>query len=374
MPPPRPWDDEDDDATPYGLSKADALITGVSSALGRIRVTNDAVQVKCLAFAEREPLALVAAEDRVSIVDLKAKKRTGGLKGHDAPVSSGSISPDGATAVTGDRDGRVIVWDVAERQARWTHDIHDGTVTSLGLSPCGRYAVSGGTDGTVRLWRVKNGEEFELKRSRWQGPVRAVAFSPDGKDVLAGGEKVMLWDFETGGVDQRTDALPGGMGYVTFTPDGHHFAAAGAKEVRVFRWERETGHADLMLSVAPSQERQIFAATMAQGGEHLVTISSVVTAGPKHGGGLSGGEFVVAFLAVGVVGALIIDQAVKAGSSSGPTRTVAVEVWKIGNKERGCFFPIELPTKGRISMLASSKHKRLLVGTAEGVVELFAFL
>ena len=52
MPPPR-WEDEDEDPTPYGLSRSDALISGVDADLGRIRISNQPVQVKCLAIADR---------------------------------------------------------------------------------------------------------------------------------------------------------------------------------------------------------------------------------------------------------------------------------------------------------------------------------
>jgi len=105
-----------------------------------------------------------------------------------------------------------------------------------------------------------------------------------------------------------------------------------------------------------------------------VTISSVVTGGPKHGSGLSTGGFVVAFLAVGIVGAVIIDQAVKVGSSSGPSRTIAVEVWTIGNKERGSFSLSNCHRAGRISMLAHRSSTGYWLARQMDSCELFAFL
>src|SRR5262249_33835873 len=68
------------------------------------------------------------------------------------------------------------------------------------FSPDGRRAVSA-SPRAIRLWDVSTGREVR----RWgdaQGrdDFRAVAFSPDGKQVLSGGGNgtVKLWDVETG--------------------------------------------------------------------------------------------------------------------------------------------------------------------------------
>jgi WD40 repeat protein len=57
----------------------------------------------------------------------------------------------------------------------------------MSLSPNGRTLVTVGEDGTLRFWDIATGAaraaiDLDL------GPLRAVAFAPDGLTVVAGGD------------------------------------------------------------------------------------------------------------------------------------------------------------------------------------------
>ena len=69
--------------------------------------------------------------------------------------------------------------------------MHTATIWSLAVDPEGRFAVTGGADRTVRIWSASDGK---LLRTIWipvgpdpVGTIYAVAISPDGSTVVAGG-------------------------------------------------------------------------------------------------------------------------------------------------------------------------------------------
>ena len=95
------------------------------------------------------------------------------LHGHDAPLRSAALSPDGTQAVSGDEDGRLILWDVA------------------------------------------SGEE--LNRAEIGEPPHVLAFSGDGRMVAAGGApapdaRLHLWDTAGGAPPRTMQAVSPGVG------------------------------------------------------------------------------------------------------------------------------------------------------------------
>jgi WD40 repeat protein len=75
---------------------------------------------------------------------------------------------------------------------------HAGPVRGVAFSPDGKLVVSGGVDRTVRIFDVATGKPIDVL-SGHQDTVFAVAFSPDGK-ILASASAdrtVRLWDVAT---------------------------------------------------------------------------------------------------------------------------------------------------------------------------------
>lgn len=93
-----------------------------------------------------------------------------------------AFSPDGARLAVDERTGRLVVWDVATRQALWSADEAD--VSSLAFSPDGARLAAGSIGGkSVRVWDAATGALLHT----WTHPrfVTAVAFAPDGRHVAA---------------------------------------------------------------------------------------------------------------------------------------------------------------------------------------------
>ena len=76
---------------------------------------------------------------------------------------------------------------------------HRAAVQALAFSPDGRRALSGGEDHHLKLYDVESGKELRDLFAH-QGWVLSVAFCPDGTRALSGSQDktVKLWDLSEG--------------------------------------------------------------------------------------------------------------------------------------------------------------------------------
>ena len=199
--------------------------------------------------------------------------------GHNWWVWSAAFSADESRIVTASQDGTVIVWNTDTAEASPPFTGHSGPVYAAAFSPDGQYVVSGGYDDRVLIWRPADVRPFDYSLAVSGGtnpppkyraleghtaPVRAVAFSPNGKLILSAGHDntIKLWDFATG---HPIKSLRGHASWVrsaVFSPDGHWvlsgshdgsaklWSIAGYEEVRTFQSRVFVGHADAVLSAA----------------------------------------------------------------------------------------------------------------------------
>ena len=115
-------------------------------------------------------------------------------------------------------------------------------VESVAFSPDGKRIVSGGDDKTVRLWDATTGQPVGQPMTGHTGRVNSVAFSPDGKRILSGDDKtVRLWDATTGQpVGQPMTGHKYGVTSVAFSPDGKRIVS-GSDDGTVRLWSADTG-------------------------------------------------------------------------------------------------------------------------------------
>ena len=161
----------------------------------------------------------------------------------NGPVTALACAPDGKTAASGGRDGRVRFWSVPDGRALAVLDGHTKTVTGLAFSPDGRHLASCSTDGTVRFWDTAAPDRTPARTvDPRAGPVSQVAFTPDGVWLAAGCGDGTVRLLPTAG-DRPERVFTGHTGAVTsvtFSVAGQ--LASGGSDGTIRFWHLATGN------------------------------------------------------------------------------------------------------------------------------------
>lgn len=239
----------------------------------------------------------------------------------DSPVESLAYSAAGLLAATG--SGRsVMVWKAAttdefERSAGQPLAGHQGRALAVAFSPDGKRLASGGEEGLAILWEPDAAPRLSERRlvgaarpaRRGAGSlaeIYAVAFSPDGKRLAAGGESraTELWDLASGAAITLTDPLSDVVRSVAFSPAGERLAAA-KQNGRVALWDMAPAAASGPLALQHSPDAPAVSVAfspdgrqLASGGfDHAVRLWDLGVSPPisREVGSLPGNVFAVAF-------------------------------------------------------------------------------
>jgi WD40 repeat protein len=156
----------------------------------------------------------------------------------------------------GGDDGSVRLWEVTGGRHTATLTGHVGPVRAVAFTPDGATVAAGGDDGAVRLWEVTGGPPIATLTGHI-GPVRAVAFTPDGATVVSGGDdgSVRLWEPATHSLIATLAATPKG-GWAVVLPDGR-YKISGNDPRSVMWWavQQRRFELDELDRVAPTRRR-----------------------------------------------------------------------------------------------------------------------
>jgi WD40 repeat protein len=227
--------------------------------------------VFALARKRRGQLFCGGSDFTVYEIDLdQADPEARELGRHESYVTSLALA--GTTLVSGGYDGRLIWWNTESRSKVREVDAHRKWIRAVAATPDGRVLASVADDMVCRLWDLETGQMIrELRGHAERTPTQfpsmlfACAISPDGRHVATGDKvgHITVWDLESGQVltaletpelytwdsVQRHHSI-GGIRALAFSPDGSRLAAGGSGKisnidhldgkatVEVFDWQK----------------------------------------------------------------------------------------------------------------------------------------
>lgn len=250
-------------------------------------------------FPDGDRLALAGGDGAVRLIDAAGGAPLLELRAGNAPIWSVAISPDGTLLAAGAgalpglvfrKPGQVVVWRIDSGEELVRLDGAKDRVTAVAFSPDGQHLAAGGQDRRLRLWRTMDWAPLEVSPDHQQG-VSAVVWLSDTRLASAEGEVVtsragedpgdiLLWELDNLAAPTRLSGHSRGVRALAVSPDAKWLASA-SYDGTVRLWDvsrRETRHVLThrreVLDVAFAPDGQSLAAATQLEEDHVDTLRS----------------------------------------------------------------------------------------------------
>lgn len=186
--------DSEDDGFYFSGGSTIFHSSGDSSSCTLLAVVNGLV--KDLTVNKTQGLLAVATADWIRYYQLSDERLADSLHIGVPGVSIRKIclSPDGSLIAIACSDHHIRLFDVQNKQLRFTLSGHTNEITALLFIEKGRTLISGSGDKTIRIWSVVDGtiRNVLTGHRNW---VRSLAVSPDSLYLASGGDdrRVFVW-------------------------------------------------------------------------------------------------------------------------------------------------------------------------------------
>jgi hypothetical protein len=217
-----------------------------------------------------------AANPIAHLVEVPSFKIVGSFPGHTGGVTAVALSPDGTEAATAGSDGLVRLWNV--RSHKELHRINGfaARVRCLAFSPDGKRLLAGldaaSNSAGVEVVDVHSARRVASLRGH-TATVMAVAFVPAGNHFVSASldGTLRLWDLATGKQLWRSEHK-GGIHDLAVSPDGRQVLTAGFGDRQVRLWNRENG---APLHVFPAHLASVLGVSFARDGRRALSSDTV---------------------------------------------------------------------------------------------------
>lgn len=222
-----------------------AAIWDIASGTLRHRLVGHKGAVMSVAFSpDKTTLATASLDGMIKLWDVSTGQLIATLQGHKSWVNSIAFHRDGTTLVSGSSDGTILIWSLKTRTPVHTITATNAEVRSIAISPDGMHLAAGLRYGKVKIWTTNDWQERLSLPG--QGDMCAIAFSPDGKQLVSSegdwnrGGTLRIHNVVDGNIISRHQHT-GEILSVAFNADGSTVAAAAAdKTIRLWNGSNTT--------------------------------------------------------------------------------------------------------------------------------------
>ena len=153
-------------------------------------------------------------------------------RGHVGAIRRMVLGDNRRSAFTVAADGKVLSWQIADSQPRWTFSAGQGPIHAVAFNPPGTSITAAGQDGAVRLLATADG----AVQNEWpghDGGISGLAWRPDGQELATVGRdgRLLIWgaDGKPAGTAAADAAFP--FACVAWSSDGALLQIGGASKL-----------------------------------------------------------------------------------------------------------------------------------------------